>query len=527
MCLQEEYLMVALFFDSGRIEDSFYGATIFEKIVEGNEINNNKRKIVISLGDILDKDSYQDISPYVIKNQYCSIDFEQQDSFTNLKDWPFCWIIEDIERDIIIQIDKRLKKNFGGYLGMSQIDTESTDSRKQFWKFLIRDFSIESKTITVFRMEEHGFGLFDLAEKYRYKVNFDENFDSDFDDDYELPNTRKSSFIKLYEDLEIKIGKNDSDRGIQEMNFSLVKEVGLAGEFIWKSIEDINKFNFSFIEYFPTDTTILFVTLYQASQGIERLQKIIAQLLVYKKKSSLIEREQVDKLLYSHKHSTLHNWITKQIRTDNITKKSINLLNILQKFYNEARYSRYSATDDKKPELTLFLEFSKSCNKDNFDANVKHEYGKSIYELSAFYYDLIKKLAYELNIFVYELYSQSAAQIVFRSSDTKDLFEDLSRFNKAKKELIYWLQVEGKTILPRESELHIEPLDFDSAMIDEYVNELIKNKNSSFELFDQVSYFYDELVQKDKKLWLQRLDLIDHLIGNSNIFFEDEDNEDE
>ncbi len=522
MCSEDEYLMVALFFDSGRIEDIFYGATIFEKIVEGNEISNNQRKIVISLGDILDKDSYQDISPYVIKNQYCSIDFEQQNSYTNLKDWPFCWIIEDVERDIIMQIDKRLKKNLGGYLGMSQIDTESTDSRKQFWKSLIRDFSIESKTIIVFRMEEEGFGFSDLAKKYRYNVNFDENFDTNFDDDSELPNTRKSSFIKLYDDLEIKTGKNDSDRGIQEMNFSLVKEVGIAGEFIWKSIEDISKFNFSFIKHFPLDTTILFLTLYQASQGIERLQKIVAQLLVYKKKSSSIEREQVDKLLYSHKHFILHNWITKERKTDNISKKSINLLNILQKFYNEARYSRYSASYDKQPELTLFKEFSKSCNKDNLDVDVKHEYGKSIYELSAFYYDLIRELAHELKIFVYELYSQSAAQIVFCSSDTKDLFEDLNRFNKAKKELIYWLQIKGTTILPSDIELHIEPLDFDSAVIDEYVNELIKNKNSSFELFDQVSYFYDVLVQEDKKLWLQRIDLIEQLIGNSNIFYEDE-----
>lgn len=36
-------------------------------------------------------------------------------------------------------------------------------------------------------------------------------------------------------------GKSDSDRGIREMNFSLVKEVEIAGVQIWKAIEDINR----------------------------------------------------------------------------------------------------------------------------------------------------------------------------------------------------------------------------------------------------------------------------------------------
>lgn len=48
--------------------------------------------------------------------------------------------------------------------------------------------------------------------------------------------TRQSGFITKVEQLELKEGRNDSDRGISEMNYALVKEVEIAGVQIWKAI---------------------------------------------------------------------------------------------------------------------------------------------------------------------------------------------------------------------------------------------------------------------------------------------------
>lgn len=64
------------------------------------------------------------------------------------------------------------------------------------------------------------------------------------------------------------------------MNFSLVKEVEIAGVQIWKAIEDINrvyipkKENAIVVDY-------LFTSWYQAAQGIERLFKILIELMYY------------------------------------------------------------------------------------------------------------------------------------------------------------------------------------------------------------------------------------------------------
>lgn len=119
---------------------------------------------------------------------------------------------------------------------MTTIDIQTTDSRKQFWKVLIRDFSVEYKTITYFGCEDEGTS-FDVltAESYGYTVNYD-GFPSEWDYCVRktMFSTRQSSFIKSIDQLEVIDGKSDSDRGIMEMNFALVKELGISGVEIWK-----------------------------------------------------------------------------------------------------------------------------------------------------------------------------------------------------------------------------------------------------------------------------------------------------
>lgn len=218
-------------------------------------------------------------------------------------------VLEDIEQHIAIEIDSRLKRTFPAYIGMTTIDIQTTDSRKQFWKVLIRDFSVEYKTITYFGCEDEGTS-FDVltSESYGYTVNYD-GFPSEWDYCVRktMFSTRQSSFIKSIDQLEVIDGKSDSDRGIMEMNFALVNELGISGVEIWKAVEDINRVYIAKEGRFAS-TDYIFTSLYQASQGFERILKILIELIVYKE--SPADKEKTDKLLYSHKHTAMYEFIS-------------------------------------------------------------------------------------------------------------------------------------------------------------------------------------------------------------------------
>jgi len=309
----EEHHVVAFFFDSGCINDSFYGDAIFHEFFKGKEIVKNSRKVVFSLGDILDRAIFDDVSPFLVRDDFCTVTMTRN----TCKDYIFCYIAEDIDESIALQIDRRMKSDFPAYLGMTSIDTTSADQRKQFWKSLIRVFNVEYKTITAFGTEEEGgFSFSETAKKLGYKVNLD-GFEKEIDQAFggELYSTRQSTFIRSSEQLEVKDGKNDAERGINEMNFSLVKETGIAGVQIWKSIEDLNLTytphpkGFSASLEPPLVTDYLFTSLYQAAQGVERLLKILIELINYKI-TNLEEKKKVTSLLYGHNHPAMFAFIS-------------------------------------------------------------------------------------------------------------------------------------------------------------------------------------------------------------------------
>ena len=229
-----ELKIIAFFFDSSMIDEPSYGDVVFENIIKGIEITLNSSKIIFSRGDIVNKAAYNDVNPFVIKNDLCTIT-KINKSFS---DYLYVCMLEDIEQQIAIKIDSRLKETFSAYVGMTTIDIQSSDSRKQFWKTLIREFSVEYKTITYFGCEDEGTS-FDVstAESYGYIVNYD-GFPSEWDycGRKTMFSTRQSSLIKSIEQLDVIEGKSDSDRSIMEMNFALVKELGISGVEIWKAV---------------------------------------------------------------------------------------------------------------------------------------------------------------------------------------------------------------------------------------------------------------------------------------------------
>ena len=292
--LNQKDCMVAFIFDSGKFTTVFYGDKGVELILKEPGLKRNQSKIVVSLGDIFKQEMCVDISPFVIRDELCSIkwepvissdrDFDSEGIFNvhrGLKDFPFVVLMEDIEVDLVKKIDKRLHKDCKAYLGVTSIDVESKDQRKQFWKDLIRSFSLEDEICTVFGEDEANYMYEETIKEAGYQVHYD-GLPNDLEEANRanLFSTRQSSYIQKIAQLKYIKESNDSDRGLLKMNSALVKEVEIAGVEIWKAVEDINKVyltkdcKYTIVDY-------IFTSLYQAAQGTERLLKIIVELIVY------------------------------------------------------------------------------------------------------------------------------------------------------------------------------------------------------------------------------------------------------
>ena len=511
----EKLCMVALLFDTGKIDDCFYGEYIFEKIISGKEVSKNGYKIVVSLGDILSEEIYDDISPFIIRDELCSIEKEN----TRYKDRIYGVLLEDISFKTAKEIDTRIKDELPAYIGMTSIDYNSKDPRKQFWKLFIRLYSIEDEMIVYFGYEDEGFIFESTAKAYGFRVNYD-NFLDDLECEGKqyLFSTRQSSYIKEVSQLNIEDGKSDSDRGILEMNYALVKEVEIAGVQIWKAIEDISRAHIIkdgkhlVIDY-------IFTSLYQAPQGIERLLKISIELLVYGDKK--YDKEKVNKLLYGHNHSAMVDYLTNEKGLE-LKAREKYLVELLSKFYNVGRYHRYSYSKDNLLELRFISEFAKNIKDENYDAGVKHMYGKSIGRISRTLYGLIEQLSHEHQIFVYELNSDSVANFVFNSYYQEDLYSILKQIEQSKRELLWFLIRKGYEFPLKEIGNEYEELPFDDIGLGDYLCELVCNKNSGKRIYEFVSEQYDEMVAEDKEKWKKRLGFVE-MIGNTNIIFWGED----
>lgn len=505
---------VAFIFDTEKIDECFYGNVVVKNIIEGKEIVENSHKIVFSMGDILEKSIYEDISPLVIKDNLCTINGKEKIYRSTL----FAVTLEDVEEKVAIAIDKRLKENFSAYIGMTSINVESRDERKQFWKWLIRKFSIEERTITIFGLKEEGFEFYQIAEELDFCINYD-----GFPDEFECENktnlfsTRQSSFIQNIKQLKFSDGKNDADRGILEMNYSLVREVELAGVQIWKAIEDIN---FVYIpkekeEYVVID--YLFTSLYEAAQGIERLLKIIVELIAYENQDD-VEKERINNLLYGHNHPALFEYVS-QKENVSLNSNGKKLLNTLASFYSNARYNRFSFSRNSILELELFRDFGSNI-KDYSDEKIKHLYGKTLGQIAQTFYELINQLSGRLHIFVYELNSKSVANFSLTGYWGSDLYEILKQIEQSKKELIWYIMKNGNNPATTQIGNEISPLAFEACDAVHYLHTLITNEDSCYELYNFVSESYDELIKRGKKEWEERIDSVDALVGNEYIIWD-------
>ncbi len=282
--VDQNRMMVAFIFDSGRLESNSYGEVVFEHIMSGMEITKNPYKVIISLGDITISSACNDIEPYIINNDFCTVDFNAADRTKQFLDYPFCWVMQDICKSTALEIDHRLKEELRGYIGITEIDSSSETINKQFWKEMIRIFAIKENTITVFQdpVLSGRFAYEECAIKLGYQVDYSSDAELCEIENLEI---LQSSFVKSESDHQIKRSKKSysgADRDLMNMNFSLNRELQIAGTLIWKSVAEVSRINFFKETSEPPLVEDCFFTLYHAAQGVERLQKIIVELVCKK-----------------------------------------------------------------------------------------------------------------------------------------------------------------------------------------------------------------------------------------------------
>ena len=507
--------VIALMFDTSKM-GSCYGDEALKGILSCSDLKRNTTKMVLSCGDILDYSISVDITPFIIQNEICTIKRQG----TEDKGVIFSYIIEGINLSIAKLLDQTLRDNMSSsYLGMTSVNVAATDTRKQFWKKMLRRFSIEMNVITVFRSEEEDcFYEESIAKEYGYVVRTD---GFPYDCFGTLPSSRQSSVVKSYEQLDVIEGKNDSSRGIMEMNYAFVKELSIAGTMIWNSIESINKIKITprTIDYINVEH--IYISIYYAAQGVERLLKIATEMILYK--NNYQDKENVEELLFSHNHPALYEYINKYQKL-NASSDINKLLKMLFKFYDNVRYSRYSFNNDDKLELKLLQDFfTADTVNDDYDSNLKHHYGKALGKLSQELYKLIRELSLDLNIYIYEGASYPVASYVLNSYYGNDIYETLLRIEIAKKELLWYLIKNGNELSVSKIFGEMPPLEFEECYIHEYMSDLISNKNGNYQLHNDVDTIYDDMCSEDKENWKKRLEAIELLTEELYLETDEED----
>lgn len=301
-------------------------------------------------------------------------------------------------------------------------------------------------------------------------------------------------------------------------NFNMVKELDIAGEFIYNGITELNGMDVI------RDNASTFFTLYTISIGIERLQKII---LVLWKFDKIENKEEFEKSLITHKHTNLRDEIkkcTKGSKHSNLNSRENDLISLLQHFYKSARYERFNIDGKKDVEIDMFNSYInkhiKQVQRSVVDDcilltnDIKEFLGRVIGSISNKYYQLIIEGSKKNNTYTYELRNGSKAEKVFLGKYRKNsLIEGKMNERISFKELLIYLRNCKKKSAYLKFIDDITPLDFDPSLVMDYINS-ISNGNIPQDLVDEVETIYDE-----NNYNFERVKLVD-LIGCSNVEFD-------
>lgn len=489
--LQQNNDSICFFFDS-KYYGIMYGYEIMKLIFKESDLKKNKENCAIFHGDLSDFQYSIDIFPYTINDKLCTVNFKHQ-----FKDWPFVVAFMNMDIKTCQKIDKRLKIESVGYIGMSRIGTTSIDKKKLFWKNL--PITIAIKANKMIYLYDYGCERTDtfyeeLAKQNGYQIS------SELLWNYKIA-------LPVYIDKKIKKMKTEPlVREILKLNFSLNSELQIAGSLIWESVENLARTNFASWngEKLCAPLENGFSSLYFAAQGIERLQKIVINLLCRLNNVPIKDEIKLAELLYSHSHKSLDAYIKGKWHL--ITGKLENkLLELLDNFYTKERYVNFS---DKESNIKkIFHSFNTEKDFCKCNHSIYSNFGSALGKYSRRLYSIICDVSTKLNIFTYELESDMHATLVFWGED-ENLYNKYKKIDISKKELFYYL-IKNTNVFPKRYLKKIS-LDFDPKQINSFISEILLNR--TFSLYDEVDTLYDEICNKINIG--KRIKYIDCLIGN-------------
>lgn len=308
-------------------------------------------------------------------------------------------------------------------------------------------------------------------------------------------------------------------------NFNIGEEINLAGSFAYNAISILNTTQ----DIYQNDQLFLF--LYNAAVGVERMQKCVLFMYGDYDESTI---NQFTEKLKSHGHQKLHDIIIYYTGLK-LPKDQNALLLLLQDYYAQGRYSNFSFTNDYDYK-SHFEDYVKICygesmveydifGENTFVTEKAKEYiGRTLGKLLNSYYELVRKKAHELNLYTYELRTGSPAEKVFLNHFPKRSLQavnDNERISLA--ELIIFLTNSIETTGFIDFVHSISPLELDPYMIQDFLVDIM-NRQIPQDLVDTVTEIYANMSPKAVQ---ERKEMIS-VIGASNvIFFEEEDYDDE
>lgn len=310
------------------------------------------------------------------------------------------------------------------------------------------------------------------------------------------------------------------DRIWNYKNFNMVVELDVSGEFIYNGIHEINR-----LTGFSNDGATFFA-LYSLAVGIERLQKIVYVLWGM---DYFDDEEAFENSLITHSHTGLRDKVNECLERKgesiSFSARENEFLLLLTQFYNSARYIRFNIDGEWAKEVQLLRSYIGKYIDDNIDdiidperliatEKVKEFFGRVVGNIAKKYYDFIIKGSNINNTYTYELKSDSKAGKVFLGNYKKNsLIEGQIDERIALKELLIYLRCSNDESDFLEFIDNIKPLNFDPAMIIEYLSEIVYG-NIPQGLIDEVTYLYSENEYSAK-----RINIVD-LVANNMMCFD-------
>lgn len=307
-------------------------------------------------------------------------------------------------------------------------------------------------------------------------------------------------------------------------NFNLGTEINIAGSFAYNAISNLNS-----SQNISEDDQI-FLFLYNAAVSVERMQKCV--LFMYADLTSEDIKPYSEKIKI-HQHQELQNKIN-SLTGLKLSQDQNAFLLLLQDFYAIGRYSNFESSNSYNyvRALKSFVEnrFGPKMLIPDFlgkemliSENAKERLGRTMGKILRSYYTLIRDKARELNLYTYELRPGSSAEKVFYNQDSNASLQALLQKDKiALLELIVYLSNNTETTGFFQYLRSIPCLEFDPAMIQEYIADIANNQLSQA-LVDEVMTLYEDMpsdiVRKRKESLTP--------ISDSHCIFDFDDDEDE